>query len=117
MKAIRLEAKTAQEILGGRSTWLISSIPFDSEGPMAIVQACSDLILGQIIVSGGGKRVSEDLLLQNQHLLCQSEQDNLRAGKYTNGDYYVIVFRSPVRYFSAVRYHDVKSEIPMLDAA
>ncbi len=117
MKAIRLDARTAQEILGGRATWLMSSASDWPKGHVAILQSCSDLILGQIFVTESRGQVSEEILLENQHLLSQSERDNLLAGKFSSGDYYVVVFRAPLKYFSAVPYQDVEKEIPLLDAA
>ena len=117
MQAVRLEAKMAQEVLAGRVSWLMSLAPDWPKGHVAILQSCSDLILGQIFVTDTLGQVSEEKMLENQHHLCQSDRDHLLAGTFSSGDYYVIVFREPSRYFSAVPYREVEKEIPLLNAA
>ncbi len=117
MQGIRFDAKSAHEFLGGLCSWQISDSAVDIRGTVGMIQACSDLIVGQIEIEECFGPIDSSELMENIGLLSSRDHERIKREGFSTVAVYVIVFRRPFRYYSPVALQDYRDEITLLNAA
>ena len=117
MQGIKFDAKSAHEFLNGLCSWQISDSAVEVRGTVGMVQACSDLIVGQIDIVECFGPIDSSELKENIGLLSSRDSERIKREGFSTVAVYVIVFRSPFRYYSPVALRDYQDEITILSAA